>query len=91
MIKKAIVLPSERTLTLAFAQQVVDTGRSFESMLKMECGTASVNIRSMLGMISLNRFAKEPAVLIAEGRDEKDALQVVSALFEKGRPLQADV
>ena len=90
MIKKSIVLPSETALTLSFAERVVEAGRAFQSMLKMECGCASVNIRSTLGIISLGRYAEMPAVLIAEGSDEEEALRTVSALFEVPGDPQAE-
>ncbi len=82
MIRKKLVLPPESRLTLSFAEKVVDTGRAFQSSLKMECGSASFNVRSTLGMISLSRYAEKDAVLIAEGRDEAEALEAVGALFE---------
>ena len=88
-MKKAIVLPSETALTLSFAERVVEAGRAFQSMLKMECGCASVNIRSTLGIISLSRYAERPAVLIAEGVDEEEAIGTVGALFEASAPSRA--
>ena len=81
MTSRTLVLPPEYRLTLAFAEKVVDTGRAFQSSLKLECGSASFNVRSTLGMISLSRYAEKNALLIAEGEDEAEALEAVAALF----------
>jgi phosphocarrier protein HPr len=58
---------------------VVSTASKFKSTITIEKGTKSVNIKSLLALLSLGVCKDDAVIVKAEGPDENEAIEAISA------------
>lgn len=77
MTKETITINLENGLEATPAAMLVQVASKYESTVyvQSEDGSVKVNAKSIMGMMSLGLNAGEKVVVIAEGKDEKEAVQ----------------
>lgn len=65
------------------AALIVQTASQFESNIYLEKETEKINAKSIMGIITLGASYKTDIVVSAEGSDETEAVDAITALFEK--------
>lgn len=79
MIRMIVTLP--QAMDRAQATQVVRAATHFQAQLMLEAGTHIVNVKSMLGVLSLAAGADRQATLVADGPDEQAAADKLAAML----------
>ena len=64
------------------AALIAQTANKFASEILLEKETASVNAKSIMGVITMAAGYNTTLTLKAEGADEKEAAEAILALFE---------
>jgi phosphotransferase system HPr (HPr) family protein len=82
MIRKPIIFPGHAPLTRALAAEVVQTASAYEARVMIQREQKIVNAKSMLGLLSLSVLDQKGMTLMAEGADEAEAAEAVSALLK---------
>lgn len=82
MIRKPVVFPGDQPLTRTLAAEIVQTASRFESRIMISHDQKIVNAKSMLGLLSLSVLDQKGMTLMAEGADEAEAAEAVSALLK---------
>jgi phosphotransferase system HPr (HPr) family protein len=80
MISKELVY-EKSNFTAYDAEKVAKTSSNFKCDLFLLAGQRRANMKSLIGLISTQLKAGELFFLIADGKDEQDALNAVSELF----------
>lgn len=62
---------------------LVQTASKFASNIKIEVNNKSVNAKSIMGIIALGVLDGEDITIIAEGKDEEDAIKEISEFLMK--------
>ena len=75
MLKKTITIRLENGLEARPVAMLVQIASQYESVIYVEKGTARVNAKSIMGMMTLGLSAGEKIVVTANGVDEEDAIQ----------------
>lgn len=81
MIKKQLILKPLLPFDRVSAALVAHTASRFESMLTFEKESFILNAKSMLGLLSQTSFGDGICELVADGADEKEAVEALLALF----------
>ena len=82
MIKREVRLNNELGLHARPASVLVQKAEEFSSTIKLIKGEKAANLKSILGVLWLKVRDGDKILLEIEGRDEKEALQVIKELFE---------
>jgi phosphocarrier protein len=61
---------------------LVQTTKNFKSNIYIEKGTDRINAKSIMGIITLGAAYGTELKIIAEGEDEKTAVDTIAKLFE---------
>lgn len=64
------------------AALIVQTASQFESNIFLEKETEKINAKSIMGIITLGASYKTNITVSAEGNDESEAVEAITALFE---------
>jgi len=64
------------------AALIAQTANKFSSEITIEKDSASVNAKSIMGVITMAAGYNTQLVLRADGADEKQAVEAISQLFE---------
>lgn len=83
MIKRPFVLPKDQPLTRGTAAALVQLAQGFASSLTVEQAEKVVNLKSMLGLLSLGTSLDHPMTVMAIGEDEERAMEAIQALIER--------
>ena len=81
MIRQEIVLTHTETLLSRAAVQLVQAACKFNSRIRIEQGTKTVNVKSMMGVLSLGGVPKNPITLCVDGDDEQQAMETLVRLI----------
>jgi phosphocarrier protein len=65
------------------AALIVQTANKYDSQISFEKDDDKVNGKSIMGIITLGAGYNTKLKVIAEGSDEKQAVEAIAALFEK--------
>lgn len=65
------------------AALIVQTANKYDSQISFEKDDDKVNGKSIMGIITLGAGYNTKLKVIAEGDDEKQAVEAIAALFEK--------
>ncbi len=65
------------------AALIVQTANKYDSQISFEKDDDKVNGKSIMGIITLGAGYNTKLKVIAEGKDEKQAVDAIVALFEK--------
>ena len=74
MLKKTITIRLENGLEARPVAMLVQIASQYESVIYVEKGTARVNAKSIMGMMSLGMDSGETVTVSADGEDEAAAI-----------------
>lgn len=74
MTKRAIAVKLENGLEARPVALLVQVASQYESKVYIESGEKKVNAKSIMGMMSLSLAAGETLEVIADGKDEAEAI-----------------
>ncbi|MBR0163084.1 MAG: HPr family phosphocarrier protein [Lachnospiraceae bacterium] len=83
MERKNIRIGEALTLDGRQIAQAVQLADSFESALHLLQDNARINLKSIMGMMTVQLKAGDEITLTAEGKDEKEAVARLSEFFGK--------
>ena len=81
MISKEIIVRCESGLHNNQATYFVQKANEFESSIRLESGSRSMNAKSLLGIMSLGIVTGAAVTLSADGKDEEAAMSALEALL----------
>ena len=84
MISKVVVVANEAGLYAKAATSFIQKANEFKSQIWIEKEERRVNAKSLLGILSMGLGHKEEMKIIAEGKDEDEAVFALSELISKG-------
>lgn len=84
MTEKEVVIKNKFGLHARPASMFVQAAAKFKSSIKIRKDGQEVDGKSIMGIMTLAASAGSSIKLIAEGPDEQEALNALSALFESG-------
>ena len=79
MLKKTITIRLENGLEARPVAMLVQIASQYESVIYVEKGTARVNAKSIMGLMTLGLRAGESVTVHADGSDEEDAVDKIEA------------
>lgn len=82
MIKQPVTFPRKEPLTRSTAAALVQTASRYEARIMIEHRQKIVNAKSMLGLLSLGSDEQSEMQLLAEGPDERAAVDAIAALLD---------
>lgn len=77
MLKKTITIRLENGLEARPVAMLVQIASQYESVIYVEKGTARVNAKSIMGMMTLGMDAGEALTVITDGADEAEAMDSI--------------
>lgn len=83
MKQRRMLLPGLSRLSRATAAELVQRSGAYESRLMIACGRKLINLKSMLGLLTLKGEGESPLVLMADGPDEEAALAELAELLNR--------
>ncbi|AXY25148.1 phosphocarrier protein HPr [Suicoccus acidiformans] len=83
MEKKEFNIIAETGIHARPATLLVQTASKFNSDLNLEYNGKSVNLKSIMGVMSLGVGQGADVTITAEGEDEKEAIEAVSETMQK--------
>ncbi len=82
MFEKKVKIKNKIGLHARPAAKVVSEGSKFKSDMTIKKGDKVVNMKSLLGVLSLGAMCGDEIIVIAEGEDEATAVEAVVKLIE---------
>jgi len=70
-------------ITRAKATEIAGAASRFACTLTLECNGVVLNLKSMIGLLSQSIPKEGQMYLVADGDDEKDAIEFISQLISK--------
>ncbi len=83
MVEKEVVIKNRAGIHARPAALIVKMANDFKSSIYFEKDGERVNAKSIMGIITLGATYKTPLKVIAEGEDEKEAVEAIADLFER--------
>ena len=84
MTEQKITIKNRAGIHARPAAILVETAKDFKSTIHIEKGNSRINGKSILGIITLGAGYGMELKLIAEGEDEKEAIEALVRVFESG-------
>ncbi|EQB88015.1 phosphocarrier protein [Clostridium punense] len=82
MFEKQAIVKNKIGLHARPAAKVVAEGNKFKSNMVIKKGEREVNMKSLLGVLSLGAMCGDVVIVQAEGEDEIEAVEAVVKLIE---------
>lgn len=82
MVKKDVVVTNEQGLHARPCRMISQLAMNFQSNIKLVRDGYEVNAKSIMGILSMAAAKGSVITIIAEGIDEKKAVDEISKLFE---------
>ena len=82
MTEQTITIKNRAGIHARPAALLVQTANQFDSEIYLEKNSERINAKSIMGIITLGATYKSEITIIAEGSDEKAAVEAIAALFE---------
>lgn len=82
MTEKILTVQNRAGIHARPAALIAQTANKFSSEITIEKDSASVNAKSIMGVITMAAGYNTQLTLRAEGSDEKEAVQAILQLFE---------
>ena len=83
MIRKEITIQLDSGLDTRPVALLVQVASQFKSDIHLESGIGRVNVKSIMGMMTLGLVTGEEVTVTANGDDEQDALNQIEAYLTK--------
>ena len=87
MLYKELTINNPEGLKSRPAALFVQVASRFESQILIERGNKKVNAKSIMGVLSLGIKQGDSIFVLANGRDEKDAVAAIEELVSNSKPL----
>lgn len=84
MVTKNMTIEIKTGLEARPVALFVQVASQFESSIHVEVGTKKVNAKSIMGMMTLGLTAGEKVHVIADGADEKQAIEKIEEYLSSG-------
>lgn len=81
MIRKVLELDGQERLQSRPAAMLVQEACKYASRILIEQGTKTVNVKSMMGVLSVGVPSGDPLVLVIDGEDEKEAMETIAPMI----------
>jgi len=81
MKKREIIVGTVSESDTHFLAEAVQTASRYKSTLHISVRNAQVNLKSIMGMMTLGLIKGDTAVIEAEGIDEDEAIEGISAFL----------
>ena len=82
MVEKNVTIMNRAGIHARPAALIVQTANNFDSDIFFEKEDVRINGKSIMGIITLGAGYKSSLMVIAEGKDEEEALDAIVRLFE---------
>ena len=82
MTEKILTVSNRAGIHARPAALIAQTANKYESEITLEKDSATVNAKSIMGVITMAAGYNTQLTLRAEGSDEKDAVAAIAQLFE---------
>ncbi|WP_291569214.1 HPr family phosphocarrier protein [Clostridium sp. UBA4548] len=82
MFKQEVIVKNKIGLHARPAAKVVAEGNKFKSDMRIKKGDKEVNMKSLLGVLSIGAMCGDVIAIEAEGEDEVAAVEAVTKLIE---------
>ncbi len=82
MKEAKIVIKNETGLHARPAATVVSEASKFKSNITVKKGEKEINLKSLLGLLSLGVCKNEEIVVKADGQDEEEAVAKIKSIIE---------
>ncbi len=82
MIEKILMVKNRAGIHARPAALIAQTANKFASEIMIRKEDMEVNAKSIMGVITMGALYNTTLTLIADGADEKQAVQTIFALFE---------
>ncbi|MBP5252083.1 MAG: HPr family phosphocarrier protein [Treponema sp.] len=82
MIEKLLTVKNRAGIHARPAALIAQTANKFSSEILLERESASVNAKSIMGVITMAAGYNTTLTLKVEGADEKEAVEAINRLFE---------
>jgi len=82
MLYKELTIKSSEGLRSRTAARLVKVAERFESQILIESENKKINAKSIMGVLSLNIKCGESIYVLANGRDEKEALEALEKVTQ---------
>jgi len=82
MTEQMITISNRAGIHARPAAVLVQTAKDFSSNIYFEKGSNRINAKSIMGILTLAAAYKTELRIIAEGEDEKQAVEAIVRLFE---------
>ena len=86
MYSKEVVIDSQEGLQARAAIFFIQKANEFKSSIWVELGDRRVNAKSLLGVLSLGICKGATVTIVAEGEDEEEAIEALTALIAADFP-----
>jgi phosphocarrier protein len=83
MTRRTITITNRAGIHARPAAMLVQTANRFAADIYMEKDSERINGKSIMGIITLGATYQSEISIIAEGEDEKQAVDALAELFEK--------
>jgi phosphocarrier protein HPr len=83
MFKKEAEIINSLGIHARPASLIVKTASAFDSKVELEKNNIKVNAKSIMGVLMLASEQGDKVIVIAEGKDEKKAVEALIELIEK--------
>ncbi|MBA7534757.1 Phosphocarrier protein HPr [subsurface metagenome] len=83
MTEKKITITNRAGIHARPAALLVQTANQFESQIFLEKEAEKVNGKSIMGIITLGASYNSEINIVADGDDEKEAVEAIANLFKK--------
>ena len=84
MIKKPFTIRLSSGLEARPVAMLVQVASQYESESYVESGRKKVNVKSIMGMMSLAMNYEDMVTVVTEGEDEKEALDTLEQFLSEG-------
>jgi phosphocarrier protein HPr len=82
MVERIVTIRNRAGMHARPAALLVKTASSFASQISIEKDSERVNGKSIMGVITLGATYNTPLKIIADGPDEREALDALQKLFD---------
>ena len=81
MVKKTVTIQSELDMDARPVAHLVQEASQYSSTVCIEMDNKQINAKSIMGMMSLELTKGTTFTVVAEGEDERNAVECVEAFF----------
>lgn len=82
MVRKEAIIKNKTGLHARPAARFVQLTKKYQSELKLICDGREVNAKSIMGVLSIGAVKGKKVILVADGKDEKEAVAEMVQFIE---------